>query len=113
MRYARTRNRGEGAGRVLLTLEHTVVGRLDVARWVPELDRSEDGLDPAEVLHHARVGEGSFRRREFALAPPLETDDTANARGARDCSPRPRVASGGDERDAHPQNNGGKRCPTG
>ena len=85
MRYARTRNRGEGAGRVLLTLEHTVVGRLDVARWVPELDRSEDGLDPAEVLHHARVGEGSFRRREFALAPPLETDDTANARGARDC----------------------------
>jgi len=48
---------GRGADRVLLTLEHTVVGRLDVARWVPELERSEDGLDPAEVLHHARVGE--------------------------------------------------------
>ena len=67
MRYARTGNRGERAGRVLLTLEHTVVGRLDVARWVPELDRSEDGLDPAEVLYHARVGEGSFRRSSLSL----------------------------------------------
>ena len=89
MRYARTGNRGERAGRVLLTLEHTVVGRLDVARWVPELDRSEDGLDPAEVLYHARVGEGSFRRSSLSLHSSRQMTRPTHEERAT-ASPRPR-----------------------
>jgi len=70
---------GRRVGCVLPKLEHPVVGRLDVAGWVFELDGSEHGLDPAEALHHAKVGEGSFRRRELAFVPQLETDHTAIA----------------------------------